>query len=49
MKLKIDREKINRLSPEDALPLFVRIRNFILGKQKPDGFTRISFLVVLFI
>lgn len=49
MKLKIDKEKLNTLSPEDALPLFIRIRNFILGKQKPDGFTRISFLICLFI
>jgi len=49
MKLKLDKEKINRLSPEDALPLFIRMRNFILGKRKPDGFTRISFMISLFI
>jgi hypothetical protein len=49
MKLKIDKEKINRLSPEDALPLIIRVRNFILGKKKPDGFTRVSFLIALFI
>lgn len=49
MKIKIDREKIDRLSPEDALPLFIRIRNFILGKRKPDGFTRICFMIVLFV
>ena len=48
MKLNINKEKIDKLSPEDALPLFIRIRNFILGKQKPDGFTRICFLITLF-
>ena len=48
MKLKIDKEKINRLSPEDALPLFIRIRDFLLGKRKPDGFTRICFSISLF-
>ncbi len=49
MRLKLDKEKINRLSPEDALPLFIRMRNFILGRRKPDGFTRISFMIALFI
>lgn len=49
MKLKLDKEKIDKLSPEDALPLFIRLRNFILGKRKPDGFTRISFLITIFI
>lgn len=49
MKVKIDKEKIDKLSPEDALPLVIRLRNFILGKRKPDGFTRISFTIALFI
>ncbi len=49
MKLKLDKEKIDRLSPEDALPLFIRLRNYILGRRKPDGFTRISFMIALFI
>lgn len=49
MKLKLDKEKIDRLSPEDALPLLIRLRNFVLGRKKPDGFTRLSFLIVSFI
>ncbi|PHR43425.1 MAG: hypothetical protein COA32_16415 [Fluviicola sp.] len=48
MKLKIDKEKINKLSPEDAIPLFVKISRLIFGKKKPDGFTRIIFSINLF-
>ncbi|MGM0478320.1 MAG: hypothetical protein ACQERC_03780 [Bacteroidota bacterium] len=47
--MKIDKDKINRLSPEDALPLFIRIKYFLFGKKKPDGFTRIAFTISLFI
>lgn len=48
MKLKIDKEKINKLSPEDAIPLFVKISRLVFGKKKPDGFTRIVFSLNLF-
>ena len=48
MKLKIDKQKIDKLSPEDAIPLFVKISQLIFGKKKPDGFTRIVFSVNLF-
>ncbi|MEX2484677.1 MAG: hypothetical protein WED10_08960 [Brumimicrobium sp.] len=48
MKLKIDKEKINNLSPEDAIPLVVRMSQFIFGKRKPDGFTKIVFSINLF-
>ncbi|WP_107037826.1 hypothetical protein [Brumimicrobium mesophilum] len=36
------------IKPEDAIPLLVRIRLFILGKRKPDGFTRLVFTISLF-
>lgn len=48
MKLKIDKEKIDKLSPEDAIPFFVKISRVVFGKRKPDGFTRIIFSVNLF-
>lgn len=48
MKLKIDKEKIDKLSPEDAIPLFVKISRIIFGKKKPDGFTKIIFSINLF-
>lgn len=48
MKLKIDKEKINNLSPEDAIPLFVKISRAIFGKKKPDGFTQILFSINIF-
>lgn len=48
MKLKIDKEKINKLSPEDAIPLVVKLSRLIFGKTKPDGLTRILFSVNLF-
>lgn len=48
MKLKIDKKKIDKLSPEDAIPLFVKISRLIFGKKKPDGFTRIIFSLNLF-
>ena len=47
MKLKIDKEKIDKLSPEDAIPLVIKLRRFIIGKNKPDGFTRLIFLINL--
>lgn len=48
MKLKIDKTKIDKLSPEDAIPLFVKISRVIFGKKRPDGFTRIIFSINLF-
>lgn len=42
------RKPIDQLKPEDAIPLLVRIRTLILGKQKPDGFTRLMFSFSLF-
>lgn len=48
MKLKLDKEKIDKISPEDAIPLFVKISRVIFGKKKPDGFTRIVFSINLF-
>src|SRR5690554_8069014 len=42
------RKPIDQLKPEDAIPLLVRIRTLILGKQKPDGFTRLMFSISLF-
>jgi len=42
------RKPIDQLKPEDAIPLLVRIRTIILGKQKPDGFTRLMFSISLF-
>lgn len=42
------RKPIDQLKPEDAIPLLVRIRALILGKRKPDGFTRLMFSFSLF-
>lgn len=47
MNLKINTQKIDTLSPEDALPLLVKIKRFLLGKQKPDRFTRLIFTLNL--
>jgi hypothetical protein len=44
-RLKIDKAKLDKLSPEDAIPLLIRIRRFILGKNKPDGFTRLVYTI----
>lgn len=48
MKVKVNKEKLDKLSPEDALPLIIKIRRFILGKKKPDGFTRLIFTINIF-
>lgn len=42
------KKPIGELKPEDAIPLLVRIRTLILGRRKPDGFTRLMFSVSLF-
>ncbi|HZH86312.1 MAG TPA: hypothetical protein VFD77_03280 [Brumimicrobium sp.] len=42
------RKPIDQLKPEDAIPLLVRLRALILGKKKPDGFTRLMFSFSLF-
>jgi len=42
------RKPIDQLKPEDAIPLLVRIRGLILGKERPDGFTRLMFSFSLF-
>lgn len=47
MKIKLDKEKINKLSPEDAIPLLLKMRQILLGKRKPDSFTRLIFLINL--
>ncbi|PWH86780.1 hypothetical protein [Brumimicrobium oceani] len=41
------KKPLTELKPEDAIPLFVRLKNIILGKQKPDGFTQITFSISL--
>lgn len=48
MKVRVNKEKLDKLSPEDALPLIIKIRRFILGKKKPDGFTRLIFTINIF-
>ena len=48
MKIKIDKEKIDKLSPEDAIPLVIKFRRFIIGKKKADGFTRLIFSINIF-
>lgn len=48
MGIKIDKDKINKLSPENALPLIIKIRRFIIGRKKPDGFTRLVFTLNIF-
>ncbi len=40
--------KLDNIKPEDAVPLLIKIRRFILGGTKPDGFTRLMFTVSLF-
>ena len=42
------RKPIDQLKPEDAIPLLFRIRALIIGKKKPDGFTRLMFSISLF-
>lgn len=42
------KKPIDQIKPEDAIPVLVRIRDLILGKKKPDGFTRIIFLINMF-
>nr|WP_299206199.1 hypothetical protein [uncultured Brumimicrobium sp.] len=42
------RKKLDQLKPEDAIPLLVRLKTLILGKNKPDGFTRLMFTFSLF-
>lgn len=39
---------ITQIKPEDAIPLIIKIRFWILGKRKPDGFTRLLFSISLF-
>lgn len=45
MAIKVDREKLDKLEPKDALPLVLKLRNLVFGKQKPDGFTRLLFII----
>lgn len=40
--------KLDNIKPEDAVPLLIKIRRLILGKKKPDGFTRLMFTIALF-
>src|SRR5690554_7378675 len=42
------RKKLDQLKPEDAIPLLVRLKTLILGRNKPDGFTRLMFTFSLF-
>lgn len=42
------RKKLDQLKPEDAIPLLVRLKTLILGRDKPDGFTRLMFTFSLF-
>ncbi|PKR80829.1 hypothetical protein CW751_08665 [Brumimicrobium salinarum] len=42
------KKPIDQLKPEDAIPLFVKIKKLILGNKKPDGFTRLIFSFSLF-
>src|SRR5690554_6863072 len=42
------RKKLDQLKPEDAIPLLVRLKTLILGRNKPDGFTRVMFTFSLF-
>ncbi|MDX1652731.1 MAG: hypothetical protein R3277_09575 [Brumimicrobium sp.] len=48
MKIKVDKEKLSNLKPEDTIPLVVKLSRIIFGSKKPDSFTRIVFSVVLF-
>lgn len=41
-------DKLDKIKPEDAVPLFIKIKRLILGKTKPDGFTRLMFTISLF-
>lgn len=45
MALKINTSKLDRVEPKDALPIILKLRNFIFGKKKPDSFTRIVFYI----
>ncbi|RYM32083.1 hypothetical protein ERX46_15485 [Brumimicrobium glaciale] len=42
------KKPIGEIKPEDAVPLLIKIKKLILGKQKPDGFTRLMFSFSLF-
>jgi len=42
------RKPIDQIKPEDAIPLFIRLKQFIFGKKRPDGFTRLLFSFSLF-
>lgn len=44
---KISREKIDKIKPEDAIPLLLRLRRLLLGRKKPDGFTSVVFTINL--
>lgn len=48
MRININKDKIDKLSPEDAIPLVLKIRRLVLGKAKPDLFTRIVFVTNFF-
>ena len=41
-------DKLDQIKPKDAIPLLIKIRDFALGKKKPDGFTRLMFTISLF-
>ena len=47
MALKVNTEKLNKLEPKDAIPLVLKLRNLVFGKKKPDGFTRLLFIINL--
>lgn len=42
------KKPIGEIKPEDAISLFARLRQLLLGKSKPDGFTRLMFSFALF-
>ena len=44
---KINTDKIDKIKPEDAIPLLLKFRRFLLGKHKPDMFTRVVFTINL--
>ncbi len=48
MKVKLNKEKLDKLSPEDAIPLLIRLRKLVLGSKRPDVFTRVVFSLNLF-
>lgn len=41
-------DKLDQIKPKDAVPLLIKIRRLILGKTKPDNFTRLMFTISLF-